>query len=105
MMTFSYHAQYERANRLAQLEEVLGFTKIVLEVPVYEENKRYCITSSGILIVKAITEEFVITAFMCNINQCYRLYKMAGKAQVSPKLYKRITKNIERHPELLHISY
>jgi hypothetical protein len=30
---------------------------------------------------------------------------MAGKAQVSPKLYKRITKNIERHPELLHISY
>jgi hypothetical protein len=28
---------------------------------------------------------------------------MAGKGQVSPKLYKRITKNIERHPELFHI--
>ena len=102
-MTLSYHAQYERADRLARLEEVLGFTKIVLEVPVVEEGKRYCITSSGILIVKAIEEEFVITAFMCNINQCYRLYSMAGKGQVSPKLYKRITKNIERHPELFHI--
>ena len=54
-------------------------------------------------LVKAIEEEFVITAFMCNINQCYRLYRMAGKGQVSPKLYKRITKNIERHPELFHI--
>ena len=102
-MTFSYHAQCERANRLAQLEEILGFTKIVLEVPIYEEGKRYCITSSVIMIVKAIEEEFVITAFMCNINQCYRLYRLAGKGQVSPKLYKRITKNIERHPELFHI--
>ena len=54
-------------------------------------------------LVKAIEEEFVITAFMCNINQCYRLYRLAGKGQVSPKLYKRITKNIERHPELFHI--
>lgn len=104
-MTFSYHAQHERANRLTQLEEILGFTKIVLEVPVVEEGKRYCITSSGILIVKAIEEEFVITAFMCNINQCYRLYRMAGKSQVSPKVYKRITKNIERHPELFNICY
>ena len=32
-MTLSYHAQYERADRLARLEEVLGFTKIVVEVP------------------------------------------------------------------------
>lgn len=102
-MLFSYHAQCERADRLAQLEEVLGFTKIVLEVPVVEEQKRYCITSSGILIIKALHEDFVITAFMCNINQCYRLYRMAGKAQVSPKVYKRITKNLERHAELFHI--
>ena len=36
-MLFSYHAQVERADRLAQLEEVLGFTRIVLEVPVVEE--------------------------------------------------------------------
>ena len=99
----TFHARVERANRIRALEEVLGFTKIVLEVPVVEEGKRYCITSSGILIVKAIEEEFVITAFMCNINQCYRLYKLAGKGQVSPKVYKRITKNIERHPELFHI--
>ena len=39
-MLFSYHAQYERADRIEKLEEVLGFTKIVLEVTVVEEEKR-----------------------------------------------------------------
>ena len=102
-MLFSYHAQVERADRLAQLEEVLGFTRIVLEVPVVEEEKRYCLTSSGIIIVKNLHRDFVVTAFMANINQCYRLYMMAGKGQMSPKIYKRVTKNCERHRELFYI--
>lgn len=102
-MLFSYHAQVERADRLVQLEEILGFTRIVLEVPVVEEEKRYCLTSSGIIIVKNLHREFVVTAFMANINQCYRLYRMAGKGQMSPKMYKRVTKNIERHSELFYI--
>lgn len=103
-MLFSYHAQVERADRLAQLEEVLGFTKIVLEVEVVEEEKRYCLTSSGILIVKNLHRDYVVTAFMANIDQCYRLYRMAGKAQMSPKMYKRVIKNCERHKELFYIQ-
>ena len=102
-MLFSYHAQVERADRLAQLEEALGFTHIVLEVPVVEEEKRYCLTSSGIIIVKNLHKEFVVTAFMANINQCYRLYRMAGKGQMSPKMQKRVVKNCERHRELSYI--
>ena len=102
-MLFSYHAQVERADRLAQLEEVLGFTRIVLEVPVVEEEKRYCLTSSGIIIVKNLYRDFVVTAFMANINQCYRLYMMAGKGQMSPKIHKRVVKNCERHKELFYI--
>ena len=103
-MLFSYHAKYERADRLEKLEEVLGFTKIVLEVPVVEEEKRYCLTSSGILIVKNLYRDYVVTAFMVNIDQCYRLYRMAGKAQMSPKMYKRVVKNCERHKELFYIQ-
>lgn len=103
-MLFSYHAQVERADRLAKLEEVLGFTKIVLEVPVVEEQKRYCLTSSGVLIVKNLYHDFVVTAFMVNVDQCYRLYMMAGKGQVSPKMYKRVVKNCERHKELFYIQ-
>ena len=103
-MTFSYHVEYERADRLQALEEVLGFTKIVLEVPVVEEEKRFCITSSGIFIVKNLYQDFVVTAFMANVDQCYRLCRMAGKSQIPPKLHKRVLKNIERHSELFAIQ-
>ena len=102
-MNFSYHALHERSGRLKQLEEVLGFTKIILEVPVLEDKKRYCLTSSGVIIVKNLYEDFVITAFMANMNQCYRLYRMAGKKHLSPKMEKRVLKNIERHSELFFI--
>ena len=103
-MTLSYHAQYERADRLAQLEEVLGFTRIILEVPVVEEEKRYCLTTSGIIIVKNLYRDYVVTAYMANVNQCFRLYRMAGKSQISPKVHKRVIKNIERHSELFYIQ-
>ena len=102
-MLFSYHVQYERAERLQALEEILGFTNITLEVKCVEENKRYCLTSSGILIVKNLYEDFVITAWMATVDQCYKLYRMSGKNQISPKMYKRVKKNAIRHKELLYI--
>lgn len=102
-MKLTYHAEYERGNRLAALEEVLGFTKTVLEVEVKEECKRYCLTSSGVIVVKNLYKDIVVTAFMANIDQCYRLYRMAGKAQISPKMEKRVMKNCERHAELFLI--
>ena len=103
-MTFSYHAAYERADRLQALEEVLGFTKIIIEVPVVEEQKRYCLTSSGILIVKNLHRDYVITAFMATVNQAYRICRMGGKSKIPPKLEKKIIKNNERHKELFYIQ-
>lgn len=102
-MTFSYHATYERADRLQALEEVLGFTKIILEVPAIQEEKRYCLTSSGILIIKNLHRDYVVTAFMATVDQAYRICRMAGKADIPPKLKKKVVKNCERHSELFYL--
>lgn len=99
----TFHAGVERANRLQALEEVLGFTNAVLEVAVVEEEKRYILTSSGIIVVKNLHRDIVITAFMATVSQGYRLYRMAGKGQMSPRMEKRISKNCKRHPELFTI--
>ena len=102
-MLFSYHAQIERADRLAKLEEVLGFTNIILEVEIPQEDKRYCLTSSGILIVKNLRKDFVVTAFAATLSQCHKVCLLAGKKQIPPKLYKRIQKNMNRHKELFEL--
>lgn len=102
-MTLSYHAEYERADRLARLEEVLGFTNVVLEAPCTERGVRYCITSSGILIVKNLFTDVVVTAYLINMKQCAFYCRMAGKSCVPPKLEKRVRKNMERHQNLYFI--
>lgn len=84
-MLFSAHILTDRANRLRRLEETLGMTRVVLEWTDTTANKRYCITSSGIMIIKAIDEDFVITAWMATVDQLYRLCRAAGKAQMPPK--------------------
>lgn len=102
-MTLSYHAKVERAERLSALKSVLGFTSTVLEVEYKQARTKQCLTSSGIMIIKNIDTDVVITAYMANMKQCIKLYRDAGKAQVSPKMYKRVQKNIERHKELFYI--
>lgn len=96
-LTLTAHAKFDRRQRIEALEQVLGFTRSVLEVKVQEEDRKYCLTSSGVLLVKSISTDVVITAFMANIDQCYRLYRMAGKKQISPKVRERVMKNAERH--------
>lgn len=103
MMTLSYHAKVERAERLAMLEQVLGFTSIVLEVEYEKEDTKHCLTSSGIVIIKNLYTDLVVTAYMANLKQCYKLYRDAGKAQIAPRMYKRVKKNAERHSELFYL--
>lgn len=102
-MTLTYHAKVERADRFAKLEEVLGFTSIVMETVVPEQNKKYCITSSGILIVKGLQTDQVITAFMLTKSRLIAICRAAGKKQCPPKLMKRVEKNMVRHADLCWI--
>lgn len=102
-MTLSYHAQYERAERLALIEEVLGFTNVAFTVDIPEENHKYCVTTSGVLMVKGMDEDVLVTAFAITVEKLTYLCRRAGKAQIPPKLYKKVVKNYERHRELFLI--
>lgn len=102
----TYHAEIERADRLETLEKVLGFTKIVVEQVIQRKDGRWVregITSSGILIVRPINEDIIITAFMVRKEKAVALCRNSGKKQVPPKLYEKIVKNAQRHPELFYI--
>lgn len=97
-MKLSYHAAVERKDRLEMLEELFGFTRVVME-GVYK-RKKYCITSSGILILKTLND-IVITAYPADLKIAIFISReILGKKQMSPKLYNRIVKNMEKYPHL-----
>lgn len=102
-MTLSYHAQFERAERFAKLEETLGFTNIAMEAIDPKRNTKLCVTSSGILIVKDVKTDMVVTAYMISVKELISISRKAGKKQVPPKLMKRVEKNMVRHIDLYRI--
>ena len=107
IMNLSYHAEVERAERIELLAEYIGFTRIVMEVVLPDRNRvgkfrKIGLTSSGIMIIRNM-EELVITAYLPQIDEVVKLSRKAGKKQVPPKLYNKVLKNMERHPELLRI--
>ena len=83
----------------------VNLSKIVIERTTIK-NGRYVregITSSGILIVRPLHEDKIITAFMVRVEKAASVCHGAGKKQIPPKLYEKIVKNAQRHPELFNI--
>lgn len=99
------HAEFERSERFALLEEYLGFTNIVVEIiDKNEEGKlaRKGLTSSGIIVVRCLYEDKIITAYMAHDYQVERICRKAGKKCAPPKLMDKVKKNAKRHPELFY---
>lgn len=93
------------AERIRLIEEYLGLTNIVVEI-IEEREGRYArkgLTSSGVIVIRKIEEDKIITAFMASERQALHICKEAGKKCVPPKLWKKIQKNLEKYPELLYI--
>lgn len=106
-LNFSKHLQNDHPERLAALEEYIGFTNIALEV--VEVHKKYGrrrvgITSSGIMIIRNVRENFIITAYLPTMVEVEKVAKQAGKKCVPPKLLKKVQKNLERYPELMFMA-
>lgn len=99
----TYHAQVDNKIRMELLDKKLGFTNIVVERIDYTRNTREGITSSGILVVRPLDSDVIITAFMVRFNKASAVCKAAGKSCVPPKLAAKIRKNAERFPELFGI--
>ena len=101
----THHAESERSERFILLEEYLGFTNIVVEI--IERNNegkliRKGLTSSGVIVVRCLKEDKIITAFMAHSYQAERICRKAGKKCVPPKLMDKVKKNAKRHPELFY---
>ena len=107
VLNFSKHLQNDHPERLAALDEYIGFTNIVLEV--IEVHKKYGrrrvgVTSSGIMIIRNAYEDFIITAYLPTMTEVEKVARQAGKKCVPPKLLKKVQKNLERHPELMFMA-
>ena len=90
--TISEHVRADRLERLTAIAMNVGIgNEIVLEVPI--EDKRYCLTDTGVMLVMAITGEFLITAYLATLKQAKGYYTRAGYKVMPDYIYKKVKHN------------
>jgi hypothetical protein len=91
-LTFSYHFQKERADRIDYINNTVGFGEEIV-VEVNYENKRECVTNTGVLLVMAKERDFVITAYIANFSKVWSMCKINELERVPQELYKVVKDN------------
>ena len=91
-MTMSKHVQYDRTDRMVYIAMTVGFGNILFEK--VHEDKRECVTDTGVLLVKSLDGETLITAFILNMDKAICLYRTVyGDRRMPTSLHQTILKN------------
>ena len=95
-ITASQHFLNDRSRRLtfSVTRTDLGGLTVILgrRCP----DKRECVTADGVILVKAIETEFLITAYVATLDKVYAMYKSAGM-DVPSSLKKKILRNKKKN--------
>ena len=93
------HAKVDRIDRLTEIAMTVGWGDIILTIQ--ENHKRYCLTSTGVLLVKNEVEEILITAYLANHFRVAAMYKTMGYDRVPTAIYKKVLNNEKRYKKSL----
>ena len=81
----SYHTIVERANRVNNIENSIGWGEIVAEAPDRNDaNVRRALTSTGVLLVLG-ENDFIITAWVAEVRQAAAVWKKANNGARMPR--------------------
>ena len=74
---FSKHALNDREDRIVWIATEIGFGQIVDTIQIYDADRSYRrveLTETGVAIIKAVDEEFVITMYLPTQRQLIKWY-------------------------------
>ena len=87
VLTASKHFEEDRKTRLEIIGNNIGFGTAVLASCVQDTPKgkrEYLLTDSGIMIIKPIDKDILITAYVPNVTQCQQIYSKSKSRMVMP---------------------
>jgi hypothetical protein len=90
----TYHASYERADRLAFIAEHIGVGNILYRFP-DKRNPAHCncITSTGVLIITVTNTNEIITAYLPDKDKFYAIFRGAGYGHIPETIMRKCYEN------------
>lgn len=89
----SKHLTEDRIDRAVFIGTTIGFGEIIAEFIVEREGRkrRHCITDTGVVMIKPVDEDMVITVYIASVSHIMFLY--GGKEAVPPTLWNKVCRN------------
>lgn len=82
---FSNHALFDREERIVWIATEVGFGEVIDTIVIYDEernHRRVELTETGVAIIKAVDEEFVITMYCPTQRQLKNWYGTQGAVPI-----------------------
>lgn len=76
-VTFSKHALEDREERIVWIATEIGFGQVIDTIQIYDVDRSYRrveLTETGVAIIKAVDEEFIITMYLPTQRQLANWY-------------------------------
>lgn len=98
----SYHVAHERTDRMSAILSSVGIGEII-NVFAYENDlgpTEWCITDTGILVVRNPYTMRIVTAYALRIDQAVAIYKSHGYVRVPARIMSAVYNNERKRPFL-----
>lgn len=91
-MKMTYHVQYERVDRIANILAATGFGEICHRTPAQKAGRIRCMTTTGVILITDESEEILITAYYASYKQAASMYR----GNTPRAIYKTIQSNYRK---------
>lgn len=102
-ITMTKHVVNDRMERMMYIAQNIGWGEILVEVQ-SSNDTRMCLTSTGVVLIKPLYEERLVTAYVANINDVTWLYRSIGCTRVPSFMFTKVQKN-KGHVAILSKMY
>jgi|GEM_PF-6686067 len=103
----SQHIIQDRLERMVLIATTIGYGNVIKEFVTQGKygKVRQCITDTGVVIIKELFTEKVITVYAIRINRAIALYRTeAPNERIPQKLYTTIINNEKKRPFLFGVN-
>ena len=91
------HVSVERFDRIEYIIDTIGLgDSIIMEANIKNPQnimRKMQLTNTGVILVKPVDREVVITAWIASLNQVVQIYRTRGYAKMPEYVYRLVKKN------------
>ena len=90
-LVLTNHCKEERLDRIAFILANIGIGEIVLTVE--SKGSRACLTDTGVILIKDMEQEVLVTAYVPSVDRVIAMYRSVGVSRIPHKVYKAANAN------------